>query len=61
MYDVGSRMTGRIRGATKADKLGPLDAHCAALLFENQPEQLRHFQRMMESGRFTVFRVLTSP
>jgi len=61
VYDAGFTYDGQDSRRYKADKLGPLDAHCAALLFENQPEQLRHFQRIMESGRFTVFRVLTSP
>jgi hypothetical protein len=61
VYDVGFSYDGQDSRRYKADKLGPLDAHCAALLFENQPEQLRHFQRIMESGRFTIFRVVTSP
>jgi hypothetical protein len=61
VYDVGFSYDGQDSRRYKADKLGPLDAHCAALLFENQSEQLRHFQRMTESGRFTVFRVLHSP
>jgi hypothetical protein len=61
IYDVGFSYDGQDSRRYKADKLGPLDAHCAALLFENQAEQLRHFQRMTESGRFTVFRVLHSP
>ncbi len=61
VYDVGFTYDGQDSRRYKADKLGPLDADCAVLLFENEPEQLRHFQRVIESGRFTVFRVITSP
>jgi hypothetical protein len=61
VYDLGFSYDGQDSRRYKADKLGPLDAHGAVMLFENQPEQLRHFQRIMESGRFTVFRVLNSP
>ena len=61
VYDVGFSYDGQDSRRYKADKLGPLDPQCAALMFENQPGQLRHFQRITESGRFTVFRVLTSP
>ena len=61
VYDVGFSHDGQDSRRYKADRLGPLDAQCAVMLFENQPEQLRHFQRIMESGRFIMFRVLTSP
>ena len=61
IYDAGFSYDGAESRRYKADKLGPLDANCAALMFENQPELLVHFQRVADSGRFTVFRVLTSP
>jgi hypothetical protein len=38
--------------------MGPLDPNCAAELFQNHPEQLKHFRLEMESGRFAVFRVV---
>ena len=61
VYDVGFTHGGLESRRYKADKLGPLDPNCAAMLFENQPERLTHFQRVAEGGRFTVFRVLPSP
>jgi hypothetical protein len=61
VYDLGFSYDGQDSRRYKADKMGPLDARCAALLFENQPGQLQHFQRIMASGRFTVFRVINSP
>jgi energy-converting hydrogenase Eha subunit E len=41
----------------KANRLGPLDANCAAMLFVKAPQQLRHFEREFATERFTVFRV----
>jgi hypothetical protein len=41
----------------KANRLGPLDANCAATLFVVAPQQLRHFEREFATERFTVFRV----
>ena len=41
----------------KADRLGPLSANCAAMLFANAPQRLRHFEMEFASERFTVFRV----
>ena len=61
VYDVGFTHGGLESRRYKADKLGPLDPNCAAMLFENQPARLAHFQRVAEGGRFTVFRVLPSP
>jgi hypothetical protein len=61
VYDVGFTHGGPESRRYKADKTGPLDPNCAAMLFENQPERLTHFQRVAEGGRFTVFRVLPSP
>ena len=61
VYDLGFSYDGQDSRRYKADRLGPLDGSSAVMMFENQPGQLRHFERMMSSGRFTVFRVLTSP
>ncbi len=61
IYDAGFSYNGQDSRRYKANKLGPLDVRCAVVLFENHPEQLRHFQRITESGRFIVFRVLNSP
>jgi hypothetical protein len=61
VYDLGFSYDGQDSRRYKADRLGPLDASSAVMLFENQPGQLRHFERILSSGRFTVFRVLTSP
>jgi hypothetical protein len=61
VYDVGFTHGGLESRRYKADKLGPLDPNCAAMLFESQPGRLTHFVRVAEGGRFTVFRVLTSP
>ena len=41
----------------KANRLGPLDANCAAVLFVMAPQQLRHFERAFATERFAVFRV----
>ena len=41
----------------KANRLGPLDANCAAMLFVMSPQQLRHFELEFATERFTVFRV----
>jgi hypothetical protein len=61
VYDVGFLYDGMESRRYKADKLGPLDPNCAAELFQNHPERLRHFRLEMASGRFAIFRVLTSP
>lgn len=58
VYDVGFLYGGMESRRYKADKLGPLDPHCAAMLFQNQPEQLTHFRFEMANGRFAVFRVI---
>jgi hypothetical protein len=41
----------------KADRLGPLSANCAAMLFASAPQRIRHFEMEFTSERFTVFRV----
>jgi hypothetical protein len=61
VYDVGFLYEGEESRRYKADKLGPLEADCAAELFQNRPEQLKHFRFEMGSGRFAVFRVITYP
>ena len=42
----------------KADRLGPLDTNCAAMLFVMAPQRLRHFEPEFATEWFTVFRVL---
>ena len=41
----------------KANRLEPLDANCAAMLFAGAPQRLRHFELEFGTERFTVFRV----
>jgi hypothetical protein len=41
----------------KASRLEPLDANCAAMLFDSAPQRLRHFELEFATDRFTVFRV----
>ena len=61
VYDVGFQYNGLESRRYKADKLGALDPNCAAELFQNHPERLRHFKLETANDRFAVFRVLTSP
>ena len=61
VYDVGFLHGGPESRRYKADKMERLDPNCAAMLFENQPDRLRHFRLEFSNARFTVFRVLTSP
>jgi len=61
VYDVGFLYDGSESRRYKADKLGPLDPDCAAELFQNHPERLRHFRLEMGDDGFAIFRVLTSP
>jgi hypothetical protein len=41
----------------KANRLGPLDADCAAVLFVMAPQRLRHFELEFATDRFAVYRV----
>jgi hypothetical protein len=61
VYDIGFLYNGTESRRYKADKIGPLDPNCAAELFQNHPERLRHFKLEMANDRFAIFRVLTSP
>jgi hypothetical protein len=61
VYDIGFLYNGLESRRYKADKIGPLDPNCAAELFQNRPERLRHFRLETANDRFAVFRVLTSP
>ena len=45
----------------KANRLGPLDPNCAAMLFAEHPEQLRDFKLETADSTFAVFRVLKAP
>ena len=60
MYDVGFLYGGMESRRYKADKLGPLDTRCAAMLFQNQPEMLTRFKLETAGGRFAVFRVISA-
>jgi hypothetical protein len=61
VYDVGFLYDGMESRRYKADKMGPLDPDCAAMLFQNRPESLRHFKLETADDRFAIFGVLTSP
>jgi hypothetical protein len=61
VYDIGFLYNGTESRRYKADKMGPLDPNCAAELFQNHPERLRHFKLEAANDRFAIFRVLTSP
>lgn len=60
VYDVGFLYGGMESRRYKADKLGPLDTRCAAMLFQNQPEMLTRFKLETAGGRFAVFRVISA-
>ncbi|HUI06275.1 MAG TPA: hypothetical protein VL486_04655 [Verrucomicrobiae bacterium] len=60
VYDADFLYDGLDSRRYKADKLGPLDPNCAALLFADRPERLRHFKLEIADSRFAVFRVLNS-
>jgi hypothetical protein len=61
VYDAGFIYAGADSRRYKADKMGPLDPDCAAVLFASRPERMRHFRLEISNARFAVFRVLTSP
>jgi len=61
VYDVGFLYESMESRRYKADKMGLLPADCAAELFQNHPEQLKHFRLEMGNERFAVFRVITHP
>ncbi|HTS17350.1 MAG TPA: hypothetical protein VMP11_07250 [Verrucomicrobiae bacterium] len=61
IYEVGFLYDGIESRRYKADKLGPLDPHCAAELFQHHPDQLKHFKLETADERFAIFRVVTSP
>jgi hypothetical protein len=58
VYDVGFLYEGMESRRYKADKIGPLEADCAAELFQHHPEQLKHFRFEMAKGRFAVFQLM---
>lgn len=58
VYDAGFLHSGRESRRYKADRLGPLDADCAAVLFHNAPQRLQRFKPEFAAGRFAIFRVL---
>ena len=61
VYDAGFLYGGQDSRRYKADKIGPANDDCAAVLFWSRPQQMRHFKLEFAKGRFAVFRVLTSP
>ena len=58
VYDISFLLDAKESRRYKADKLGPLDPSCAAVLFQQYPERLRRFEPEFAEGRFAVFRVL---
>jgi hypothetical protein len=58
IYDISFLLDAKESRRYKADKLGPLDPSCAAVLFQQHPERLRRFEPEFAEGRFAVFRVL---
>ncbi len=58
VYDVGFLHGGQDVRRYKADRMGTLDPNCAAVLFHDQPQRLRHFEPELVEGRFAVFRVM---
>jgi hypothetical protein len=60
VFDNGFLVAGKDSRRYKADQLGDLDPNCAARLFAEQPERLRHFQPLFSERGYTVFRVVRS-
>jgi hypothetical protein len=58
VYDAGFMIDEQESRRYKADKLGPLPADCAAVLFQEHPDHLQHFKLELAAGRFALFRVL---
>jgi hypothetical protein len=56
VYDAGYLLAAKDSRRYKADKLGPLDPNCAAMLFETG--HIPHFEKVFADDRFIVFRVL---
>ena len=61
VYDAGYLFAAADSRRYKADKMGPLEPNCTAVLFADRPEQLQHFRLQISNPRFAVFRVLISP
>ena len=57
VYDTGFLYNAEESRRYKADKLGPLPPDCAAVLFQEHPEQLQHFRLELAAGRFSIFQV----
>jgi hypothetical protein len=57
IYDTGFLLRAVDSRRYKANQMGELPADCAAVLFHNAPEQLKHFRLELTSGRFSVFSV----
>ncbi|MGA2220731.1 MAG: hypothetical protein ABSH21_02955 [Verrucomicrobiia bacterium] len=58
VYDISFLLDAEESRRYKADKLGNLPSTCAAVIFQEHPEQLKHFKLELAAGRFSVFRVL---
>jgi hypothetical protein len=58
VFDTGFFLTSLDSRRYKADKLGELDPNCAAMLFAERPQRLRHFEPEFSEKGYTVFRVL---
>ncbi len=57
IYDTGFLFDAEESRRYKADKLGPLPPDCAAELFQDHPERLKHFTLELAADRFSVFRL----
>jgi hypothetical protein len=57
IFDTGFLLRAADSRRYKANRMGELPADCAAVLFHNAPEQLKHFHLELTSGRFSVFSV----
>jgi hypothetical protein len=58
VFDNSFLIAGKDSRRYKADKLGDLDPNCAAMLFAERPQRLRHFEPEFSEKGYTVFRVL---
>lgn len=57
IYNTGFLFDAEESRRYKADKLGPLPPDCAAELFQDHPERLKHFTLELAADRFSVFRL----
>lgn len=61
IYDRGCLKTGPDTWRYKADRLGPLPADSVARRMDEAPQQLREFEPVLRTDRFTVFHLRPAP